>query len=432
MSSLLNLNYDVLSLVLGLISPHDANQFALVCRDAYTIAMPRVLADVSLGGAFHKPVSSPATQQLTNFCAFMLADVQHRLVHLQSLEIRRDAVRRRVGGAWVVDTECVRLLAAMLEKAVHLHKVTIWGFDALVVAYPPIVDTLARCLHLHSVFLGGDIPSLSTLGRAFPHVRDLHFIGGSLTPGPDWNLIDAYSSGPIFPRLDHIESGQAIISLACPVRRVNLLHPLVPDEAALTNTLQYIQNTQPIALSVAVDASVTDAEFIARIPEVACNLKYLEIALHGCESLAAVTAWMMRIGALLADLPLLGLSLSSSTSTSFPSPFSSPAASPPSSPGPIFATLPDVDDIAPAATPMESITLAAPRSTPPTSEMIANSVASAIHCLRYVSLQPHGPGWSKHNVDFAEWFHTGGRVTKMNEDEGTRIGRILRGLDIYD
>lgn len=427
--NLLDLNHDILSLVLLLITPHDASQLAITSRRAYAVAMPRVIAHVSLGGAFHKPASSPANLQLRRFCSWMLEDPKQRLLHLHSLDIRRDAVRVRVDGIWTVDKQSVRLLTQVIADAVHLHAATIWGLSALVTAYPPIVRALASCKQLNRVTLGGDVPPLSTLAQAFPTVRFLHFVGGADVSGPDSFAKDNATPDHAWPRLDHVDSGHPILDFACSIRRVDLRSPLTPDAETLENALEYIRRTEPIVLSCVVDVSVADEEFVARIPEVACSVRYLDIALHGCESLASVTAWMMRVGPLLATLPLIGLSLSSSTPTSFPSPFSSPAASPPSSPRPVFAELPDVDSLTPVVVPIVA------RAEPPTTGKVATRVATSISSLAYVGINTSGPIDLAEGGSPTEWFvatSQGGRSHKFPVNECQRVERLLQGLNRYD
>jgi len=328
-----------------------------------------------------------------------------------------------------MDLESVRLLTEVFARAAHLHKVTIWGLDALVDACPGIVYALSGCAYLGSVCLGGGVPPLSVLARAFPNIRHLQFVGGAGSFGPDWFVSSARPfSSHAWTRLDHVDSGSPILSFVCPIRRVDLRNPLVPENILLANALQYIHNAEPVVLSCVVDASLSDEEFVAQIPEVACNLKYLELVMHGCDSLASVTAWMMRVGPLLSDLPLLGLSLSSSTPTSFPSPFSSPAASPPSSPRPSTVDLPDLGSAAD--------TVLAPRAEPPSMDSVARHIASAVHSLRYIALQPYGTTHNdKGHADQREWFeinnHTG-RLEIVAEHDSARVTRLLRGLDIYD
>ncbi|EED85876.1 predicted protein [Postia placenta Mad-698-R] len=332
--------------------------------------MPRVIAHVSLGGAFHKPASSPANLQLRRFCSWMLEDPKQRLLHLHSLDIRRDAVRVRVDGIWTVDKQ-----------------------------------------------------------SAFPTVRFLHFFGGADVSGPDSFAKDNATPEHAWPRLDHVDSGHPILDFACSIRRVDLRSPLTPDAETLENALEYIRRTEPIVLSCVVDVSVADEEFVARIPEVACSVRYLDIALHGCESLASVTAWMMRVGPLLATLPLIGLSLSSSTPTSFPSPFSSPAASPPSSPRPVFAELPDVDSLTPVVVPIVA------RAEPPTTGKVATRVATSISSLAYVGINTSGPIDLAEGGSPTEWFlatSQGGRSHKLPVNECQRVEWLLQGLNRYD
>lgn len=289
--SLLSLNYDVLALILALVSPRDASQLACTCHRAYEVAMPRFLSDVTLGGVFHKSDTSAALQ-LSKFCKFMLAGVPERLFSLQRLEVRRDAVRRRVCGSWIVDASCVALLTEVMSKAIYLQKITVWGFDALFTAHPPIVDALASLPFLRSVCLGGDIPSIPTLARAFPNISSLQLVDGGGSCGPDWDMQSTTSS---WPSLDHVDTGHPILPLACPVRRVDLRNPLYPDEFVLSNALQFIQCTQPAVLSLVVDASLIDADFCSRLKDVNPDLRFLSIVLHGSASVSAVTSWMVRL-----------------------------------------------------------------------------------------------------------------------------------------
>ncbi|KAJ8487105.1 hypothetical protein ONZ51_g4393 [Trametes cubensis] len=129
--TLLTLNYDVLSQILALISPHDAAQLALASRAAYALALPRIVSDVTLGGLYHKPGGS-ALSQLTAFSNFVLSPAPEwlgapyaRLDALQSLHVMRDAVRVRKNGVWTVDTNAVSLLSAVISRARNLQKLTL-------------------------------------------------------------------------------------------------------------------------------------------------------------------------------------------------------------------------------------------------------------------------------------------------------------------
>ncbi|KAH9940695.1 hypothetical protein B0H21DRAFT_572493 [Amylocystis lapponica] len=393
--SLLALNYDVLSLVLHMVSPRDASQLALASHHAYDIAMPRFLSEATLGGVFYKPQCS-ATRQLTQFCEFMLANVPERLVHLQRLQIMRDAVRRRVNGSWVVDTACVTLLTALLARAVHLQKVTIWGMDALFSAHPPIADALAGLPYLRSACLGGDVPALPTLAHALPRVTALQFIEGGGSCGLDWG---EQTSADAWPRLDRIDTGHPILPLACAVRRVDLRNPLHPDAFLLANAHDFIARTRPVVLSCALDASLTDTDFAEYVVRAAKHAKFLEVVLHRCDSMSGVIAWMTRIARVLGPLPLHGLSLCRSGS------------------------LPPAHDL--------------PAANTNALHAVARVVMEAVPSLRYVGLQPHGE--TTYNCFGPSWYRasslSSGKahdVELLSRAEGTAVQRVLQGLDIYD
>ncbi|PCH45146.1 hypothetical protein WOLCODRAFT_165634 [Wolfiporia cocos MD-104 SS10] len=440
-TNFLALNYDVLALVLALLSPHDAAQLALVSQHAYAIAMPRVYSEASLGGAFHKPPGA-AARQLNAFCTAMLADAR-RPVYLARLTLMRDAFRQ-AGSAWIIDASSVALLSQVLAQAKHLHTITVWGLAALIDAYPPILNVLSKCAHLRTVCLGGAVPSLSVLSSAFPHVRHLQLVDGGGAHGPDWD--HAPPSGR-WRNLDHVDSGRALLPLACSVRRVTLRDPLRADPVLLENTLEYIRNTRPAVLSCTVDASITDDEFVARLAGAASSVKHLELVLHGCSSLARVMAWMARVGPMLAELPLVGLALYSSTHAEHPTPQATPAPSRPSSPSPFS------DDIssprsgsavqrAPRALVRAAsalITTPTPSTTPPELPALAETLLNSLPAVPYLALQPYGPHGDagKRGTYEPIWFargysRAGCRPVPLSVEEGVCVGRRLQGLDMYD
>lgn len=298
--SLLSLTPDVLAPVLALISTSDALALARVSRAAHALALPRVLAHVTLGGAFHRPAHRPSPNaQLRAFCAHP----EHApLVH--SLELRRDAVRRE--RAYDIDADAVRLLAGVVARASALQCVTLWGFAQLVDACPDIVEAFACCDRLQTVILGGDVPALDVLQRAFPYVRNLEFVEGGgasfplarhSAPAPctanAWSNIDRFSAGRA-PALSHATQ-------TLHARHLVLQDPVPNDDAAIEDTLAFIKHARPFVLSVTVDADVSDDAFVERLRDVCVGdgrggyegVRFLELALSGCRSLAAVEDWMV-------------------------------------------------------------------------------------------------------------------------------------------
>ncbi|PIL27405.1 hypothetical protein GSI_10553 [Ganoderma sinense ZZ0214-1] len=320
-STLFQLNYDVLSDVLGLMSSHDAAQLALTCRGAYALALPRFLSDVSLGGLYHKS-SSSAVSQLTDFCNFLLAPApswhgppSSRLDSLRTLELMRDAVRVRKAGVWTTDASAVALLSNVLARANNLQKLTLWGSEALFKAYPDF--GLGSSASIHALILGGDVAPLPALARAFPHVRQLIFIGGGACV-PEW----AFASPSVDPQaldawresVESIDTCFPVLPLAVPARRVHLRNPIVSDLDAIHCAREFLGRTRPVVLSTAMSAYASPEEFGAVLELAAPSLRYLELVGDRCENVEDGTEWVQaRVAnafSLVPDLSLLGISLS--------------------------------------------------------------------------------------------------------------------------
>lgn len=306
---LLSLTQDVLSPVLTLLSTSDALALARVSRAAHTLALPRILAHVTLGGAFHRPAHKPSPNaELRAFCAILHAHPE-RIALVRTLELRRDAVRR--DRTYDTDADAVRLLASVLARASGLQCVTLWGFAQLVDACPAIVDALACCDRIQTVILGGDVPPLDVLQRAFPHVRTLEFVEGGgacfrhapSTPSEPRSTSIAHA----WSNLDRLSAGRApaLSHAAHPLhtRRLVLADPLSPSDAAIDDTLAFIAHARPSVLSLTLAADVPDDAFVARLPEVCAGhgrdgyagVRFLELVLSGCASLALVEEWMVSL-----------------------------------------------------------------------------------------------------------------------------------------
>ncbi|KAI1798330.1 hypothetical protein LXA43DRAFT_23558 [Ganoderma leucocontextum] len=319
-STLLKLNYDVLSDILSLLSSHDAARLALTCRCTYALALPRFLSDVSLGGLYHKP-SSSAVSQLTDFCNFLLAPAPSwhgpplaRLDALRTLELMRDAVRVRKAGVWTTDASAVALLSNVLARAHNLQKLTLWGTEALFTAYPDF--GLGSSPSIHTIVLGGDVAPLPALARAFPHVRQLIFVGGGACV-PEW----AFASPSVDPQalsawrdsVECIETGFPVLPLAIPARRIHLRNPIVSDLDAVQCAREFLGRTRPVVLSTAVSAYASSEEIGAVLELAAPSLRYLELVGDRCENVKDGTEWVQARVAnaltLLPGLSLLGISI---------------------------------------------------------------------------------------------------------------------------
>ncbi|KAH9919441.1 uncharacterized protein BXZ73DRAFT_104915 [Epithele typhae] len=276
-----SLNYDILSSILPLVDANDAAQLALASRSAYRLALPRFLADVTIGGLYHKPGNSAVTQ-LTAFCNFLLgpAPAWHgaptaRLDDLRTLE------------------SAVSLLSAVLARAHSLQRLTLWGSDALFTADPDFAQGSSPSIE--TLVLGGDIAPLPVLAKAFPNVRELIFLGVNGSCAPNWAFFqpDANSDalGPWQNTLERVDTGFAVMPLQCPVKRVVVREPVMDGFDHLYPAREFLGHAQPVVLS----------------------LLFLELTGDRCEGLKESAEWRGSVSSALALVPFLnlrGLSLS--------------------------------------------------------------------------------------------------------------------------
>ncbi|KAI0659065.1 hypothetical protein C8Q70DRAFT_1045314 [Cubamyces menziesii] len=425
--TLLTLNYDVLSQILALISPHDAAQLALASRAAYALALPRIVSDVTLGGLYHKPGGS-ALSQLTAFSNFVLSPAPEwlgapyaRLDALQSLHVMRDAVRVRKNGVWTVDTNAVSLLSAVISRARNLQKLTLWGSDALFAAFPDF--GLNSSPSIHTLVLGGDVPPLPVLAHAFPNVRTLEFIAGGGSCAPDWALFtandtgDAAALGAWQKKLDRVDAGFPILPLACPVRRVDLRNPLVSDTYMLFCAREFLRRTRPVVLSASVSSELTEEELCAVLDGevVAPGLRFLELVGDRCKGVKEGSEWMTHVANTLTTLqiPILGISLS------------------------ITPSIPLM--IVPSALKASHEIIRTPTTTSEPVDLVALARTIVEHApsLRFVALDlSSAPGGSASKSKQA-WFRVYDvgkqrKVEQVSESEGREIQRKMRSFNRWD
>ncbi|KZS99951.1 uncharacterized protein LAESUDRAFT_732745 [Laetiporus sulphureus 93-53] len=149
--NILDLNSDVLSMILSFVSPPEAMQLALTCHNAYDVAMPRFLSEVTLGCT--DSMSGP--EQITLFCKYMLANIKDRLRHLRALEIKEGAFvsssEQDGRETWVSDFSCAAILADTLRQAVHLRKLNIVELEPLLASQPAVGEALSHLPRLTDV-----------------------------------------------------------------------------------------------------------------------------------------------------------------------------------------------------------------------------------------------------------------------------------------
>ena len=177
-----HLNYDVLNMILSLLSPCDAGNLARTCKAAYHYAIPRFLSDVTLGLRFHRKPRS----QLWSFCRFVLSNSPNRAMLLRRLDLRRDAFpwveveveallgNPRPSRAYTVDYSLAGLLAEVIQQADALEEVHVAGADPLLASEPQLADALAsRCRLRHLTLEKCGSVGLECISRLSGDVRSL-------------------------------------------------------------------------------------------------------------------------------------------------------------------------------------------------------------------------------------------------------------------
>ncbi|KAI0777538.1 hypothetical protein BD413DRAFT_467910 [Trametes elegans] len=149
----LNLNRDVLKSISDFCAPADALQLALTCKDAYELAMPRVLSDITIGD----PIMDDGPDRLRKFCDFMLADPRRRVRHLRALRLLEGAFARvhDVGGRERLDADFspATVLARLLLQADNLRIIQIRDAEPLFQSDPAVYEALAKLTSLREVSL---------------------------------------------------------------------------------------------------------------------------------------------------------------------------------------------------------------------------------------------------------------------------------------
>ncbi|KAI0365973.1 hypothetical protein BV20DRAFT_913379, partial [Pilatotrama ljubarskyi] len=128
-------------------------QLAMTCREAYDLAMPRVLSDVSIGD----PGDDDGPERLEKFCRFMLADPHRRVRHLRALRLLEGAFARAhlVSGRerFEADFSSADVLATLLLRADNLRIIHIRDAEPLFQSHPAVYEALSQLTSLKEVSL---------------------------------------------------------------------------------------------------------------------------------------------------------------------------------------------------------------------------------------------------------------------------------------
>ncbi|RPD65306.1 hypothetical protein L226DRAFT_531102 [Lentinus tigrinus ALCF2SS1-7] len=188
---ILDLPFDILSLILEMMSRKDTLQLVQTCRRAYDIAMPRILSSIVLGenrppglrfGPI-PPLPMRGSQQLSMLTTFLLSDVEKWPTCIHSLTMHPNAFgcppqpgrlfsQRDYSGG--------HLFAETLRNARNLHSVDIGDVEVLLQQCPSFESVLCGFGQLDRVKFSGLGPLFAAmLTRMRSRLRriELHGVG---------------------------------------------------------------------------------------------------------------------------------------------------------------------------------------------------------------------------------------------------------------
>ncbi|KAI0915596.1 hypothetical protein AcV5_003777 [Taiwanofungus camphoratus] len=160
--------------------------------------------------------------------------------------------------------------------------------------------------------LGGSIPELSRISRAYPSVRTIVF-------EPECSVAEEEPPTAYWQSLDRVEMGAPLPFFSCNVRRLELRYvlgialPRLKQDAVAVRTMTLLEQTNPVVLSCVVSMAVGE-DTIQQLAAALPKLKFLELVLSphevgSCDEVFEFESWMTRYMALFEKVPLVGVSL---------------------------------------------------------------------------------------------------------------------------
>ncbi|KAH9910477.1 uncharacterized protein B0H18DRAFT_462045 [Fomitopsis serialis] len=138
-------------------SRFDVLHLSVTCRAAQTLFLPYVLSDVVIDQWELPVVQGGDEEQLAAFCAFMLADVPHRMPLLTSLNLTKDAFKFRPSGSEfhedkrITDYSAASQLALVIRLSTHLRQLSIFDADGVFSEVPELGDAVAELARLDDI-----------------------------------------------------------------------------------------------------------------------------------------------------------------------------------------------------------------------------------------------------------------------------------------
>ena len=132
----------------------DSLQLALTCKHVYNFAMPRIVADVSIGD----PGSDDdGPDRLQKFCRFMISKPELCATSFRALRLLDSAFSRPSGSGartgWGADFSPAALLTELLLKAKNLRVLHIRDAEPLFQSHPAVYDAISQLKHLQELSL---------------------------------------------------------------------------------------------------------------------------------------------------------------------------------------------------------------------------------------------------------------------------------------
>ncbi|KAF9810162.1 hypothetical protein IEO21_07093 [Rhodonia placenta] len=233
MPHFLDLNYDVLHLIITLLSQNDIFGLALSCRKGFDLALPQILYRIKF-----PPLDIAFAIHLCGFCSFVLADVVRRapLVRILELDLRMYSYFLCLNDLQVGEYAFPMAIMKILEHASNLQELTFNPPEYLIQDHPSLLSAAVALPRLDSLTVSSSAPGPTIVSAVISRPRKLVLNFFQRSSRHTWNTLvsnllqsgiaayvenlhlikdDYLSAMPSlqFPRLHHITVSDARIPI---------------------------------------------------------------------------------------------------------------------------------------------------------------------------------------------------------------------------
>ncbi|OSX63408.1 hypothetical protein POSPLADRAFT_1138738 [Postia placenta MAD-698-R-SB12] len=186
MRHFLDLNYDVLHLIVTLLSRNDILRLALSCRMGFDLALPQILYRVKL-----RNIRILDPYRLCDFCSFVLADVVQRgpLLRILELDLEMYTVHRRLDNLRIGEYVFPTALTKILEHASNLRELAFKLPEKLIQDHPSLLSAAVALPHLDSLRVSTSALGQTIISSMISRPRRLALNSHRTTSNCSWDTL---------------------------------------------------------------------------------------------------------------------------------------------------------------------------------------------------------------------------------------------------